>query len=224
MTGHGDPARLQAVTVAGDYFTTFGVQPILGRTLRPDESAAGNDKVVMLSEARWRGTFGGDPGVLGQKLLLNGEGYEVVGVMPRSFTSMLDRGTDLWVPLVFTPGQINGSVGNEFLGFTGRMKPGVTMGVAQREMTALAGRMRADRPGTRPDDWTLSVKPLRESVADPRHAEGDARPSRRRGACSPDRLRQRGQPAAGPGCGPLPRDCGARGPGRLAWGTLFASS
>ena len=167
LTGHGDPGRLQAVTVAGDYFATFGVPPLLGRALRPDESTAGSEKVVMLSEAKWRGTFGADPGILGQKLVLNGEGYEVVGVMPRSFTSMLNRNTDIWAPLVFTPGQVNGSVGNEFLGFTGRLKPGVSIDVAQAEMAALAVRMRADRPGTRPDDWTLSVRPLRESVADP---------------------------------------------------------
>ena len=105
------PVRLQAVTVAGDYFATFGVQPLLGRALRADESTAGSDKVVVLSEAFWRGTYGADKTILGRKLLLNGESYEVVGVMPRSFTSMLNRNTDLWVPLVFTPRQFNGSAG-----------------------------------------------------------------------------------------------------------------
>ncbi len=167
LTGHGDPARLQAVTVAGDYFATFGVQPLLGRALRADESTAGNDKVVVLSEAFWRGTYGADKTIVGRKLLLNGESYEVVGVMPRRFTSMLNRNTDVWVPLVFTPRQINGSATNEFLGLRARLKDGVTLETAQAEMTALATRLKAERPDNYAPDWTLTITPLRDQLVDP---------------------------------------------------------
>ena len=61
----------------------------------------------MLSEAFWRGTYGADKAIVGRKLLLNGESYEVVGVMPRSLHLDANRNTDLWVPLVFTPEQIS---------------------------------------------------------------------------------------------------------------------
>ena len=166
LTGRGDPMRVQAATVAGDYFTTFGVQPLLGRTLRPDESTAGNDKVAVLSESFWRESMGADPGIVGRRILLNGESHEVVGVMPRRFNSMLNRRANMWVPLVFTPQQLNGSATNEFLGFTGRLKDGVTLEAAQAEFTALAKRLKADRPENYPADWTLTVAPLRDQVAD----------------------------------------------------------
>jgi predicted permease len=167
LTGHGDPVRLRAVTVAGDYFSTLGVKALLGRSLRADESTAGNDKVVVLSEPFWRTTYGADPGIVGQRILLNGESYEVVGVMPRSLTSMLSRNTDVWVPLVFTPRQISGSATNEFLGLRARLKEGVSIETAQAEMTTLATRLRTDRPNDYSPDWTLRLTPLRDLLVDP---------------------------------------------------------
>ena len=166
LTGHGDPLRVRAATVAGDYFVTFGVQPMMGRALRADESTAGNDKVVVLSEAFWRETLGADPGIVGRQILLNGESHQVVGVMPRRFNSMLNRNITMWVPLVFTPQQVNGSATNEFLQFTGRLKDGVTLEAAQAEFSALAKRLKADRPDNYPADWTISLAPLRDQVAD----------------------------------------------------------
>ena len=167
LTGHGDPARLRVTTVAGDYFPTYGVQPLMGRTLRADESTAGNDKVVVMSEAFWRGSYGADKAILGRKLILNGESYEVVGVMPRSFNSMMNRNTDLWLPVVFRPEQFLASAGNEFLNFTARLKDGVTLETAQAEITATANRIKAERPDAYPPNWTLTVTPLRDSIVDP---------------------------------------------------------
>ncbi len=216
LTGHGDPVRLQAVTVAGDYFSTFGVQPILGRALRSDESTAGNEKVVVLSEAFWRGSYGADPAIIGRKLLLNGESYEVVGVMPRRFTAMLNRNTDMWVPLVFTPRQINGSATNEFLGFRARLKDGVSIETAQAEMTALAKRLKSERPDDYSPDWTLRVTPAARPARRSRHAEGDARAPWRRRPGAPHRVRQCRQPAARPRGRALPRDRRSRGARRVA--------
>ncbi len=168
LTGHGDPSRLRATIVAGDYFATFGVPPLLGRSLRADESTPGNDKVAVLSENFWRTSYGADNAIVGRKIILNGESFEVVGVMTRAFNSMTNRNTDLWVPLAFTPDQYLPSSSNEFLTFTARLKDGVTMEVAKAEMGALANRIRGDRPGGGyPEDWTLTVTPLRDSIVDP---------------------------------------------------------
>ncbi|HMU62025.1 MAG TPA: ABC transporter permease [Gemmatimonadales bacterium] len=164
LTGHGDASRLVGQRVAGAYFATYGVQPALGRALRPDESTAGNEHVVVLSDAFWRNSYGADPGIIGQRMLLNGESYEIVGVMPPSFTSMLNRTVDLWTPMVFTPQQRASSWGNEFLAFTARLKDGVSFETAQAEMHALAARIRTDRPDQVSDDWDLKLSPLSDQV------------------------------------------------------------
>ncbi len=164
LTGSGDATRLQGLRVAGEYFTTFGVQPELGRALRANESTAGQDHVVVLSDRFWRTARGADPDIVGKQLLLNGESYEVVGVMPASFTSMLDRATDFWTPFVLTPELLNGPYGREFLVVTARLKSGVSLSQAQADMHTLAARIKADRPGDRPDDWTLTVAPLSDQV------------------------------------------------------------
>jgi putative ABC transport system permease protein len=164
LTGHGDATRLQGQRVAGEYFTTFGVQPSLGRALRPDESTPGNDHVVVLSARFWRNVLGADRSIVGKRLLLNGESYEVVGVMPASFTAMLNRNTDVWAPLAFTERQLASSWGNEFLLFTARLKDGVSLDKAQADMHALAGRIKADRPDAVSDDWDLVLSPLSDQV------------------------------------------------------------
>ena len=164
LTGHGDASRLQAQRVAGAYFTTYGVPPALGRALRADESVAGSDRVVVLSDPFWRSSYGADPGIVGQRMLLNGESYEIVGVMPASFTSMLNRTVDLWAPLAFTPRQLASSWGNEFLVVTARLKDGVSFETAQTEMHALAARIRTDQPEEVSDDWDLALSPLSDQV------------------------------------------------------------
>lgn len=164
LTGHGDASRLQGQRVAGEYFTTFGVQPALGRALRKDESTAGNEHVVVLSDQFWRRAYGADPTIVGQRMLLNGESFEIVGVMPASFTSMLGRNTDFWSPLVFTQRQISGSFGNEFLTLTARLKDGVSLATAQSEMHALAKQIKTDRPDQFSDDWDLRLSPLSDRV------------------------------------------------------------
>ncbi len=167
LTGHGDATRLQGRRVAGAFFATYGVQPALGRALRADESVAGNDHVVVLSDPFWRTSYGADAAIVGQRILLNGESYEVVGIMPSSFTAMLGRNTDFWTPLTFTPRQLNGSFGNEFLGVTARLKDGVSFQAAQAEMHGLAKRIKADRPDAFSDDWDLALSPLSDQVTSP---------------------------------------------------------
>ncbi|MBK7596530.1 MAG: ABC transporter permease [Gemmatimonadetes bacterium] len=164
LTGNGEATRLQALRVVGEYFATYGVPAALGRGLRADESVAGADHVVVLSDQFWRRVRGADPAVVGQHLLLNGESYEIVGVMPPSFTSMLNRTIDLWAPLVLSPGALAGSFGNEFMGLTARLKPGVALATAQADMHALAARLKADRPDALSSDWDLAVAPLRDQV------------------------------------------------------------
>jgi predicted permease len=161
LTGEGDPEQLNAERVTGDYFTSLGVPAALGRTLRADEAELGHDHVVVLSHAFWRGRFGADPAAVGRRVVLNGEQYEIVGVMPPRFRDFFNRAADLWAPLAFRPDQLTGGQRtSEFLNFTGRLAAGTSVDQAQREMHGFAQRLKKDYPDAYPPDWDLLVTSL----------------------------------------------------------------
>jgi MacB-like periplasmic core domain len=85
LTGTGDPVRIDGVRASSGFFRTMGVAPLLGRTFLDEEDHAGYDREVILGYGLWQRKFGGDPGVVGRTLELNGESYAVVGVMPDGF-------------------------------------------------------------------------------------------------------------------------------------------
>src|SRR5262245_21118944 len=85
LTGEGQPERLQGARVTGRFFSTLGVPAERGRTLLPGEDSAGREHVAVLSYGLWQRLFGGSSDVVGRSLSLNGESYEVVGIMPREF-------------------------------------------------------------------------------------------------------------------------------------------
>src|SRR5688572_26792600 len=86
LTGDGsEPQRLQGTRASGLMFRTLGVAPVLGRAFTPEEDEPGKNKVVVLSYGFWQRQFGGVPTIVGQPITLNGEQYDVIGVMPASF-------------------------------------------------------------------------------------------------------------------------------------------
>jgi len=158
LTGDGDPERIVGTQVAGDLFGTLGVAPQLGRWLLPDEGAAGTVRTVVLAHSLWQRRFGGDSAIVGRSILLDGEGYEVVGVMPASFRNFWSRRAEFWVPLTFLPRQLQDDARtNEYLNFTGRLAAGVTPEQAQSELTGFARRLVADYAGAYPSDWSLKL-------------------------------------------------------------------
>lgn len=82
LTGQGDPDRILGVATIGPFFEVFRVNPLLGRFYRPEASEGGDTRVAVVSHAFWRSTLGGDPAILGRHLELNGETYEIIGVLP----------------------------------------------------------------------------------------------------------------------------------------------
>lgn len=125
LTGQGEPVRVPGARVTGRFFGTLGVPALLGRGLLPGEDSAGREHVVVLSHGLWQRLFGGDRGIVGRALSLNGESYQVVGVMPEGFRDFFNRNVDLWAPLVFDPGQLgDDNRTNEFLNLVARVRPG----------------------------------------------------------------------------------------------------
>ena len=82
LTGSGEPERLSASAVTGNYFDTFGVAPALGRGFSLENEKPGQDQVTVLSHALWQKTFWRRPGIVNKTIVLDGKAYEVIGVMP----------------------------------------------------------------------------------------------------------------------------------------------
>ena len=101
LTGDGEPEKVEAYGVTANFFGLLGIKPVLGRAILPEEDKPDANKVVMLSYSLWQQRYGGERSIIGRELLLNGEKYTVVGVMPAGFQFM-ESHIGLWVPIAFT--------------------------------------------------------------------------------------------------------------------------
>ncbi len=125
----------------------LGVQPVLGRIFLSQDQERGYEHEVVLSYQLWQSHFASNPGVIGQPMTLNGETYNVVGVMPRGFKFAPFWATkaQLWAPLVLGD-RLNDRTGKSLRIFA-RLKPDVTLQQAQAEMTAIAAHLEEQYPG-----------------------------------------------------------------------------
>lgn len=129
--------------VSPSYFRLLGVEAALGRTFRPEEREPGRGAVAVLSHQLWRERFGGDPGIVGETIDLEGPGATrrvVVGVLPAGFEPLVE-GTRAWVPLTFDPGDAHDYGGMINLRALARLRPGIGHASAGAEVRALAGAL-----------------------------------------------------------------------------------
>jgi predicted permease len=161
----GEPAEhLQGLAVTVDFFSALGVQPTLGRAFMPEEHETGADSVVVLSDRYWVSRFGGDEGILGRTMRLDGRDVIIIGVMPPGFEHPLLWGTvDVWCPLAFNAeGRRNR--GNNYLRSLGRLKPGVSIKQAEEAMVVLATNL--SREFSENSGESLRLEPLSRSMSD----------------------------------------------------------
>lgn len=150
--------------VSTDFFALLGTPARLGRTFRPEEFVPGSDRVIVLGDAVWRQQFGGDPGIVGGKITLDGAPFTVVGVMPSTFK--WPQGRDAWVPLTITAEDRQIRRGGWWV-VLGRLRPGATAEGAQREMSMIAAELGRVYPTNR--ETGVLVTPLEDALL------GDAR-------------------------------------------------
>ncbi|UCD51496.1 MAG: ABC transporter permease [Phycisphaerales bacterium] len=136
VAGPEKSQHLIAFAVSPGYFSVMGMKPMLGRDFLAEEEQAGHGQVVILSFAFWREQMGGDPQVIGKSLLMDGESYTIVGVMPAAFRDHLRRCAPCWIPLVLDLTDRGGGTG-----IRARLKPGVTLAQAQAHMDVLEQQM-----------------------------------------------------------------------------------
>ncbi|HEY3600405.1 MAG TPA: ABC transporter permease [Chthoniobacterales bacterium] len=172
------PERIFGAKVSADLFPLLGVQPIRGRTFRPEENAVGRDDVIVISERLWRRKFDRDPRILGSKLIADGRSFTVVGIMPASFEFPLPlfnvtggqfgERADIWQPVAFTDREMKNR-GSRSYGVIGRLAPDVSPQKAQAEIETLVRGMRQRYPDNYPkgDSFGATLYPLKEQVVGP---------------------------------------------------------
>jgi predicted permease len=138
--------RLSGYMISADFFSTLRVNPILGRTFRPEEDRAGAGPVVILSEGLWKQKFGSAPDIIGKPIILNGTPYTIVGVIPARF-SFYGHDRDVYTPI----GQWNDpSFRDRRIDMSahavGRLKPGVPLSQAKADMNGVAQNLAAAFP------------------------------------------------------------------------------
>lgn len=133
------PERVDGEISTGNYFATFGVQPIAGRVFEAGDDRVGQPQVAVISERLWRTRFHADPTLVGQSIPIDGMPTTVLGIMPNSFDPLLND-SEIWTPQRFTAAQI-ADHDDHYLSVMGRLRGGVTPAQAQSELDAIAERL-----------------------------------------------------------------------------------
>jgi predicted permease len=173
LTGDGEPERVGTVRVSSNLLPMIGARAELGRLFTADEDVEGAAATAILHHGTWMRRYGGDPGVLGRSVELNGRPYQIVGVMPRDFTLPREvlptlggaEEAEILLPLPFGPKAPQTRNGEDY-NILARLAPGVTVAQAQAEMDALTARLRGEHPDFYPANGglTFGVVPLKQQV------------------------------------------------------------
>ncbi len=167
LTGGEEPRRLGALAVSPAYFEVIGLGPAMGRTFAPDEHQQEEHHVVLLGDALWRSRFGASPRILGESLMLDGEPFTVVGVMPAR-ARLPGEEEELWIPLAPGPDLMHRGRHSVFV--LGRLGGGAALSTAQAEANAVF----ADLERAYPDDNEgrgVTLMPLHDLLV------GESRPT-----------------------------------------------
>jgi predicted permease len=155
--------RLTGYMISAGFFSTLGVQPVLGRTFRPDDDQLGAGPVVMIGGGLWKRKFGSSPDIVGKSLILNGTSYSIVGVVPSNFT-FYGHDRDVYTPIgqwsdpIFRDRRIVASAR-----VFGRLKPGVTLAQAKADMDVVARNLSEAFP-VADKDLRVAVVSMKEDI------------------------------------------------------------
>jgi putative ABC transport system permease protein len=144
LAGGDMPESLLGEQVTREYFDVAGTAPALGRRFADAEDVPNAPRVVILSHGLWTRRFGGDPGVIGRSVSINGESHQVIGVMPAAFTPLYIPAAAMWRPLRLNAA--NPSRNSAVFHTFGRLQPGVTIEQARARLAALAAQLQQAHP------------------------------------------------------------------------------
>jgi putative ABC transport system permease protein len=158
VTGAGEPERVRRDLASANYFATLGIKPYRGRVFSPEEEQ-GDHPVAILSYGLWQRRYAGDARIIGSAIRLDGQPCTVIGIMPPVLDRTMD--TQIWRPIPFGTGEVTVRRFH-FLRLVGRLKPGVTIEQARRNMDDIARSLEAQYPEN--ETWRLNLQPYRDFV------------------------------------------------------------
>jgi len=147
VSGTGVAERYDGAWVTASTFDVAFARPLLGRVLRPGEDAPGGGTVTVIGYGMWQRRFGGDPGIIGRVLRVNGTPFTIVGVMPRGY--QFPDTQELWLPLQFDPGMKRDA--GPWLTVVGKLTPGATVDQANADLSVIERRLQQQYPATNKD-------------------------------------------------------------------------
>jgi putative ABC transport system permease protein len=160
-----DPLEVRADRVTPNFFSVLGMPALLGRTFTSDPSLGHVEPEVVLSHGLWRRRYGGDPGVVGRPITLDGKSFTIVGVMPQGFSvrtvELSHSRAELWMPFPLVAG--DGTCLGGSLNVVGRLARGATPGQAQSELSLIARRIGGEHPSPC-SGWGALVMSLQEAT------------------------------------------------------------
>ncbi len=165
LTSRDAPLEVLADRVTTNFFTVLGTPAVIGRTFTVDTTLSDIEPEVILSHGFWQRRYGGDAGIVGQAITLDGEAFTIIGVMPEGFTirtnELSESRAEIWMPLRLIPGDRTGMGG--ILNAVGRLSAGVTLQEARAELSVIARRLEDAHPSYS-RDWGVDVVPLHAST------------------------------------------------------------
>jgi len=173
LTGDGEPERIGTIRISSSLLSMLGVSPATGRLFDPDDDRPGRPATALLSYGLFNRRYGSDPHVLGRSVAIDGQSYQIIGILPRYFSLPREvlptlggaEQADILLPLPLAEGagQIRT---HEDYNIVGKLKPGVALGAAQAEMDLITARLRRDFPNNYPPNGglTFSIVPLLDQV------------------------------------------------------------
>jgi putative ABC transport system permease protein len=161
LTGGTEPERVRGAYTSSELLTVLGVEPLIGRDLRPEDNEPGAEGVALVSHGLWQRRYGGDPTPTGSAVTINGRPHTVVGILPPNIN--FPAFADLWVPQILDPATADRS--NRHFNAVARLKPGVTPARARSNMETIAAQLRQEHPAANAD-VDVSLTPLHEQLLD----------------------------------------------------------
>ena len=171
LTGSGEPQRLTGARVSPSLFPMLGARTQLGRTFLEEEDQPGRDNVVLLTDKLWRSRFAGDRNIVGRKILLDGQPYEVVGVLSPSFhfprlnqlyaMKISDDQPEFWKPFAIKPDELE-PLGDFNYICIARLRPGVTRSQALAQLEAAQAELARQAPEK--IELHAALVPLQEQI------------------------------------------------------------
>jgi putative ABC transport system permease protein len=151
LAGEEEPARIYSARCTASTLRALGVQPKIGRLFTDDEEIEGNHRVAILGARLWRRQYGASPEILGRKIAVNGESFQIIGIMPEDFEfpkpwSSVSDEPEIWIPILLP--REEAQRGWHTYAAVGRLKEAVTVQSAEADLQAIAARLAEAHPKT----------------------------------------------------------------------------